>query len=119
MKKVLSILLSVMLILSTMTCLMLMPANASTAVGTVTAGEGGYLVDNGDGTKTAKAYYGNTFVGWVNANDEIVSYNTTIGAVEEDVVAKFNNYNLLDDGDKRIRLLTEDGEREMNAEDIK
>ena len=98
MKKVLSILLSVMLILSTMTCLMLLPATASTAVGTVTAGEGGYLVENEDGTKTAKAYYGNTFVGWVNADDEIVSYNTTIGAVEEDVVAKFNNYNLIPNG---------------------
>ena len=97
MKKVLSILLSVMLVLSTLTCLMLVPASAET-VGTVSAADGGYLVTNEDGTTTAKAYYGNTFVAWYNEAGEVVSYNTTIGAVEENVVAKFNNYNLIPNG---------------------
>jgi hypothetical protein len=54
----------------------------------VTATDGGYVIDSGNGEYTAKAYYGNTFVGWVNADDEVVSYNTTIGAVEGDVTVR-------------------------------
>ena len=48
-----------------------------------------------------------------------MSLEESFQAYERAVKLKKQLEKLLDDGDKRIRLLTEDGEREMNAEDIK
>lgn len=48
-----------------------------------------------------------------------MSLEESFQAYERAVKLKKQLEKLLDDGDQRIRLLTEDGEREMNAEDIK
>ncbi len=59
--------------------------------------DGGYIVENGDGTVTAKAYYGNVFLGWYQ-NDELVSTSDTSKASLR-YVAKFAYNNQIIDGD--------------------
>ena len=68
MKKLLSVLLAVIMVFSTLTAIIAIPAAAEGIVATAEAG--GYIIDNGDGRLTAKAYYGNTFLGWYNEADE-------------------------------------------------
>jgi len=61
-------------------------------------GEGGYLFDNGDGTVTAKAYYGNVFLGWYNGDTLATSYATVTNNGVERYTAKFAVYNQIVDG---------------------
>ncbi|MBR3593939.1 MAG: hypothetical protein IKL44_04605 [Clostridia bacterium] len=59
--------------------------------------DGGYIVENGDGTVTAKAYYGNVFLGWYQ-DDVLKSTNPTSEASLR-YVAKFDYNNQIIDGD--------------------
>ncbi|MBR6693343.1 MAG: hypothetical protein IKL62_00140, partial [Clostridia bacterium] len=59
--------------------------------------EGGYIIDNGDGTVTAKPYYGNTFLGWYK-DEELMSTDDTSTASLY-YVAKFAHNNQIIDGD--------------------
>ena len=67
---------------------------------------GGCIVDNGDGTYTAKAFYGNKFLGWydgtvtpyVHKTDEL----TITKADHLGYVAVFTNENLIYDGDFEV-----------------
>ncbi len=61
-------------------------------------GEGGYLIDNGDGTVTARAYYGNIFLGWYDG-DELKSADATVANDGlEKYTATFAVYNQITDG---------------------
>jgi len=64
-----------------------------------TNNDGGYVIDNGDGTYTAKPYYGNVFVGWYNL-EGLKSSNATISYNDSaDCIATFTQYNQIIDGD--------------------
>ncbi len=69
------------------------------------ASEGGYIAGDADAkagekyTVTAVPYYGNTFLGWYDTNDVLYSSSATIsGTLTESLVAKFNVYNQVVDG---------------------
>ncbi len=105
MKKFLSIVLSVILILGTMSVLMSLPAMATGTQVSITAAEGGYVLSNtavtGSGsTISARPYYGNTFKGWyLKGTDNKVSGNADYsGEITGDLEARFNVYNQILDG---------------------
>ncbi len=63
-------------------------------------GQGGTVVDNGDGTVTAKPFYGNAFLGWYNSTDSLVSKDATLSKEGNiGVTAVFDRRNLVDNGD--------------------
>lgn len=103
MKKILSIVLSVILILGTMSVLMALPATATGTQVSITAAEGGYVLSNtaatGD-TVSARPYYGNTFKGWyLKGTDTKVSDSADYtGDFTGDLEARFNVYNQIPDG---------------------
>ncbi len=74
-----------------------------------TNNDGGFVVDNGDGTFTAKPYYGNVFVGWYTL-EGLVTSNDTISYEQASAkcVATFTQYNQVVDGafdtDKGVAL---------------
>ena len=97
MKKLLSIALSVLLILSTVSVMFSLSALAVNP--TVTAEEGGTATVEGT-TFTATPYFGNTFKGWYTADgDTPVSTSPTFTTEEyTELTAKFDVYNLIPDG---------------------
>lgn len=48
---------------------------------------------------TAVTYYGNSFAGWYDANDNLITTDATYAGGKPGVVAKFNNYNQVINGD--------------------
>ena len=71
--------------------------------GSVTAAKGGMV--NTDfayagckSTLVATPFYGNTFAGWYEGDTLISTDATYVGVVTSDIVAKFNVYNQVDDG---------------------
>ena len=64
---------------------------------------GGYIENNGDGTYTAHAYYGNKFLGWFDGTVSPYVHKTDDLTVNKDeslgYVAVFTNDNLIIDGD--------------------
>ncbi len=61
-------------------------------------GDGGYLVDNGDGTVTAKAYYGNIFLGWYDGSTLKTADATVANNGAEKYTATFAVNNQIVDG---------------------
>ncbi|MBR3593534.1 MAG: hypothetical protein IKL44_02555 [Clostridia bacterium] len=61
-------------------------------------GDGGYLVDNGDGTVTAKAYYGNIFLGWYDGSTLATTDATVTNDGQYKYTATFAVYNQIVDG---------------------
>ena len=93
MKKLLSILLSVIIVMATLSCLMMIPANAAT----VKTEGNGYITKNSDGSYTAQPYFGNAFLGWYVKNEVVSTYPTYES--RSDVVAKFSSSNIIKNGD--------------------
>ncbi|MBR3593237.1 MAG: InlB B-repeat-containing protein [Clostridia bacterium] len=68
----------------------------------VRASDGGYLTDNGDNTYTAKAFYGNKFLGWFENESATtpVSTDATVDTTSSTATyAKFTSDNQIFDGD--------------------
>ncbi len=61
-------------------------------------GDGGYLVQNTDGTVTAVPYYGNVFLGWYDGDTLADSNATTTNNGLNKYTAKFAVYNQIVDG---------------------
>ena len=97
MKRVLSFVLSLALLCGSVVCLTALPAVAVESY-SVTAEKGG-TVKYEDGVAEAVSYYGNTFKGWYTEGGALVSSEPVINSVSQNMVAKFNGYNLIDDGD--------------------
>ncbi len=76
----------------------------------IAAEGGGVLVDNGDGTYTAKAFYGNKFLGWFDGTTSPYTFETLEPTLEKaghlGYVAVFTNDNLIYDGDYEINANT-------------
>lgn len=92
MKKLISLSLAFVIILSSLFCFMLMPVSAAT----VTATEGGFVTALNDGSYKAEPYYGNTFLGWYSKNKLVSSY--PVITPQSDVEARFTVYNQIVDG---------------------
>ncbi len=82
-----------------------LPAGTYTAkfAQTISAGNGGTIVNNYDGTYTAHAFYGNKFLGW-SLNGTIVNSEYTIesNASNKGIVATFTTDNLIYNGDFEV-----------------
>ncbi len=103
MRKAISVLLSVMLILGMLSCLAALPAAADGVSVGVTAAEGGYVLSataTAGSTVSARPYYGNTFKGWyLKGTDTKVSDSADYsGDFTGDLEARFNVYNQIPDG---------------------
>ena len=101
MKKVISIVLTVLLMLSMVSVLFSFSASAETPIASAGAGGTATAVSDGDTTVfTATPYYGNTFAGWyADGVSEPVSESTVFQTDEyTNLTAKFNVYNQIVDG---------------------
>ena len=76
----------------------------------IAAEGGGVLVDNGDGTYTAKAFYGNKFLGWFDGTTTPYTFKTSEPTLEKaghlGYVAMFSSDNLIYDGDFEVNANT-------------
>ena len=66
---------------------------------TIGSTDGGYVTANGDGTKTAHAYFGNTFDGWYDGTTLLTNNATVNEAAYASAVARFYKHNQVSDGD--------------------
>ncbi len=62
------------------------------------AEDGGYVVASDNDTYTAKAYYGNKFLGWYDMDEQLISTEETV-ATQVGMHAKFEKHNLIYNGD--------------------
>ncbi|MBR6694357.1 MAG: carbohydrate binding domain-containing protein [Clostridia bacterium] len=76
----------------------------------ISAEGGGCIIDNGDGTYTAKAYYGNKFLGWYDGTTDPYTFKTAEPTLEKEghlgYVALFTENNLIYDGDFEVNNKT-------------